>query len=148
MATHYDAFDPARLRAQLHVRALTMLEWFDLLQRQIERAQKLDPDPAAELTAILEGMRSPHLLPGDMTGSLGVAALAAKSLAESTANRDNASKQKKRVVALATFQVWCGTSMTPEKRDECERYVAHELNSDRRTVTDWFNDLINHPDSY
>ncbi|CAG9257974.1 hypothetical protein PUN4_290010 [Paraburkholderia unamae] len=150
MPPRYDTTNPSRLRAQLEVRALTMLEWRDLLQRQIERAQKLDPDLAAELTAIREGMRTTHLATGDMTGSLGVAALAAKSLAESAANRKNATRPRGTdedlSAARATFHSWGGAAMTPEKRRECELHVAQELGTNRPKITRWFDYFIEYGD--
>ena len=44
MPTHDDTSDAAKLLANLYVHHCTVVEWFDLLKRQIERAQKYAPD--------------------------------------------------------------------------------------------------------
>jgi hypothetical protein len=135
--------DPVQLAIAMHLRAHTVIEWFKLLERQIERAQKFDPDLADELIAIRDAMRSDQHAPHDMTGRLGALALQAQSMAVSAVNREKASRPRadgdQLAAAQATFDAWGGLAMTPEKRRECELEVAHNLSIERRKVTRWFD---------
>ncbi|MCX5543029.1 hypothetical protein M3A49_26670 [Paraburkholderia sp. CNPSo 3076] len=135
---------------RVSVRVHTMQEWLDLLQHQIERAQEPNPELAFELSAIHDAMYDAGALPGSMADQLGAAALAARSLAVSTANKKNANKPRGTDedvrAARAAFDAWGGAAMTPEKRRECELHVAHELGTSRPKITRWFAYFIEHPD--
>lgn len=132
----------------------SVIEGLQIIER--DPRMRADPEMHAVMTVILsqgnpEDWPVSAATPENMVKLLGGMALALQKETLSAINSKSASglrKPKKREAAFVTFQAWGGAAMTAEKRDECERYVAHELNSDRRTVTGWFKDFIDHPDSY
>jgi hypothetical protein len=139
--------EPGAFEVAMRVRAETTVEWWLLLDKQIKRAQKLDPDLAAELIEIRASLRNPDHTPGDMTGLLGALALQGQSQAVSAVNKKNASKPRADDEQLArartTFDAWGGATMTPEKRRECELDVARDLGTNRTKITRWFNYFLN-----